>query len=172
MLENNVCEYGPDIVLGMPKGQTIEMNNTIFENITIVDEYDPSGTQKLKAEDIIEEIKKIPKNIRKYISSIVLSPFTHPYQELFNKRMGREAKAFASADYERRQITIYAVPEERSCLKERLAKHFTLSHEAGHIIDGAILDPVMGFFAYNPRWVKAICEDSKIRRIRQDCHYF
>jgi len=110
----------------------------------------------------------VPTNIRKYISTIVLAPFDHPYQELFNKRRGKSGAAFASADYGKRQITIYPIPAERSVLKNTLAEHLTLSHEAGHIIDASIQPPEMGFFAYTPRWSEAMCKDSKVERARQD----
>jgi hypothetical protein len=167
MLEYTVCEYGPDIVLGMPDGQKTKMRNFLFENITIVEEDAPMGTQKLKADDIIEELEKIPKNIRKYIRSVVLSPYTYPCPKYFAGENEKEELILASGDYVNRQITIYALPQDRSVLKEGLANNFTLAHETGHIVDRAI-DPKRGFFAYTLQWSKAICEDSKIKRNKSD----
>lgn len=167
MPEYTICEYGSDIVLGMPEGQKIKMRNFLFENITIVEEDAPIGTQKLKAIDIIEELKNVPTNLKKYIHSVVLSPFINPKQNYYNNRRGRKGPIFASSDHETRRITIFAIPKERSELKDTLTNHLTLSHESGHIIDGNI-DPEMECFAYTPRWSKAICEDSKIKRTRSD----
>jgi hypothetical protein len=46
----------------------------VFEGITIWTEHIPSGTQNLKPKDIIEELRPMPNNIRKFISGIILSP--------------------------------------------------------------------------------------------------
>ena len=167
-----VYEYGPDVVNGMQDGKKIKWNDTTTTSrIHILAEHEPIGTQRLITEDVIEELNKVPDIIRKYIHIIVLAPFTHPKQDYFNKRMGKEGAAFASGDYVNRQITIYAIPEERNILKETLANHMTLSHEAGHIIDGNI-QPNMEFFAYTPQWTKAMCEDTRIEHITPDLPYY
>ena len=168
MPEFNVREYGSDVIFGMPDGPKTKWKETAYLGVYILEEYEPIGTQNLKTEDLINELGKVPNNIRKYITSIVLAPFSHPHQEWFNKRMGREGNAFASANPELGQITIYAIPKERAILKETLSKHFTLAHEAGHIIDAVIQQPEFGFFAYSPKWSKAMCEDSRVERNRSD----
>lgn len=172
IVETGIYEYGSDVVNGMPEGQKIKWTDaTTSSRIHVLEEYEPIGTQNLKIEDIIEELNKIPPNIRKYISIIVLAPFNHPGQDCINKRIGRESTAFASGDWLNRQITIYAIPKERSILKETLSDHMTLPHETGHIIDGNI-QRNMEFFAYTPRWTKAMCEDTKVEHITPDLPYY
>jgi hypothetical protein len=170
--EYTIHEYGPDVISGLDAHQKIKFKDTTYQGVHILEEAEPLGTQHLKTEDIKEELDKLPKNIRKYITSIVLAPFTHPHQDWFDRRSGREGNAFASANPELLQITIYAIPQERNVLKDTLAKHFTLAHEAGHLIDGKIQPPEFGFFAYTPTWSKAICEDSRVKRNREDLPSF
>jgi hypothetical protein len=172
IVATGIYEYGSDVVNGVPEGQKIKWTDaTTSSGIHVLEEYGSIGCQNLKIEDIIEALNKIPLNIRKYISVIVLAPFYHPLQDYFNKRMGREGNAFASGDWSNRQITIYAIPKERSILRETLSDHMTLSHEAGHIIDGNIQQN-MEFFAYTPRWTKAMCEDTKVEHITPDLPYY
>lgn len=166
MSERMVCEYGPDIVHGMPQGQRMKMVHTVFENITVVEEFEPIGTQRLRAEDIVEELRKVPDNIRRYIISVVLSPFSCPPEEFFGDG-DKEEPIFASGDWAKGLITIYAIPIDRDVLKDKLAKNLTLAHEAGHIIDW-IAPPKTEFLSCTPRWSKAMCEDSKILHSKSD----
>jgi len=73
IIRTELHEYGSGVIVGMQEGQKIKWNDieTSF-GIHILEEYKPSGTQQLKAEDIIEELNKIPENIRKYVISVAL----------------------------------------------------------------------------------------------------
>jgi hypothetical protein len=163
-IEYSTNEYGPDIILGMPQGQKIKVKEAIYSGTHIVEEYDFTGRQNLKIEDIVEELKKLPNNIRKYIKIVVLSPFIHPNDNA-------DDPALADAKWEIAQVTIYASPCNRTTLKDILARHLTLAHEAGHIIDRRILqntECTSYYLSYTPQWTKAMCEDSKIKRISSD----
>jgi len=172
IIRTELHEYGSGVIVGMQEGQKIKWNDieTSF-GIHILEEYKPSGTQQLKAEDIIEELNKIPENIRKYVISVALVPFTHPYKEHFISEEEVEDgwAIIGSGDYCKNQITIYAVPLDRSILKDVLRKELTLGHEAGHIIDGdprakAKLKTKGRFISHTPQWTMAMCKDSKIKR--------
>ena len=152
----------------MPKGQKIKWREFITTSrIHILEEYEPTGAQHLKAEDIIEELNKIPENIRKHISIIVLAQFSFSGD-------GAE-DPFASADWSKSEITIYAFDHDREFLKERLADHQTIAHEAGHIIDRNIMRG-MGhnsyYLSYTPMWSKAMCADSQLGRAHPDLPLF
>ena len=166
--ESIIREYGSEFINGMASGQKIKWKDTTYLGVHILEEAEPTGSQRLITEDIMGELDKVPEKIRKYIQSIVLSPFNNEYDSYYCKRRGREGPSFASADFFNGQITIYALPIDRSVLKSALSEHPTLSHEAGHIIDFQIQPIELGFFAYSPRWSKAICEDNKVMRTRQD----
>jgi hypothetical protein len=113
--EHTIQEFGSDFVRGMPLGQRIEMASFMFERITIWEEYKPIGTQRLKAEDIIEELKNIPECIRNYITSIVLSPFDSIANEYWRDRTGdKNLITLANPDPHIKQITIYAISEPRA----------------------------------------------------------
>lgn len=160
-------EYDSSVVAGMPEGQRIKWSDAITTSrIHILDESEPMGAQKLRIEDIIGELNKVPPNIRKYIWTIVLTPYPNPYNEFFRRRSGREVDGLAFSDYEKRQIIICPTSMGREKTKETIAKQFTLIHETGHIIDATIQPPEMGFFAYTPKWTKAICEDTKVTKTR------
>ena len=129
------------------------------------------GTQQLKAEDIIEELNKIPENIRKYVISVALVPFTHPYKEHFISEEEVEDgwAIIGSGDYCKNQITIYAVTLDRPTLKGVLRNELTLCHEIGHIIDGdarakAKLKTEGRFISHTLRWAMAMCKDNKNKR--------
>lgn len=178
IVNTEIHEYGSDVVMGMPAGQKIKWKDTTCSRkdattrVHILEEFEPTGKQNLKTEDIIEELNKLPNNLRKYVISIALVPFGHPDQGYFNRRTGNSGGvAFASGDFVNCQITIYAIPKERSILKEALASHFTLAHEIGHIIDG-VIQKESEFFAYTPKWTKAMCEDTKITHITPDLPYY
>ena len=162
-----IREYGSDVISVMPKGQTMKWLETVHLGVCILEEAEPIGAQNLTTEDIIDEINKLPKSIRKHIVSVVLSPFIHA-----NDADGEvDNPIFASADWSKAQITIYAIPIERCVLKDNLARHLTLAHEAGHIIDRNIMQNTecsSYYLSYTPRWAKAMCEDSKIKRVRSD----
>ena len=61
MSETLIKEFGPDIVEGLPEGQKIKMKGTLFDTIWIWEEFERSGNQVLLVEDVIEELKRIPK---------------------------------------------------------------------------------------------------------------
>jgi len=169
IVETEIHEYGSNVIIGMQKGQKIKWTESITTSrIHILEEYEPTGTQKLKTEDVVGELNKVPENIRKYINIIVLTPFIHPCIDYFIKRSGRELIAFASSDYLKREITIFPTPVERSEAKQTLSQQLTLAHEAGHIIDAVIQPPEMGFFAYTPTWTKAICRDTNVEKMRRN----
>jgi hypothetical protein len=165
IVEITIHEYGPDVVTGMPEDQKIRWKDAItISRIHILEEFEPIGTQKLKTEDIIEELNKLPKCIRKHIGTVVLAPFNHIDDEDDNLIL-------ASADWAKAQITIYAIPLDRSGLKDKLAQNLTLAHEAGHIIDRNITQNTglsSYYLSYTPLWSKAMCEDGKIKRTRSD----
>jgi hypothetical protein len=121
------------------------------------------GTQNLKTEDIIEELDKIPGNIRKYISVIVLAPFSFDG--------GADKPIFASADWSKSEIIIYAVEKDRAFLKDKLDRNHTIAHETGHIIDRNIMQSLehsSNYLSYTPMWSKAMCADSQIARVNHD----
>jgi len=168
IVETEIHEYGSDVINGLPKGQKIKWREFITTSrIHILAEYEPTGAQHLKVEDIIEELNKIPENIRKYISIIVLAPFSF---------LGDGAEdPFASADWSKSEITIYAFDHDRAFLKERLSDHQTIAHEAGHIIDRNIMQGKgynSYYLSYTPMWSKAMCADSKLRRLDLDSSLF
>ena len=167
-----IHEYDSSVVVGMPKDQKIKWKDieTAFR-IHILEEYEPTGTQHLKAEDIIEELKRVPENIRKYVRSVALVPFAHPYKGHFiSKEEAQDGwTIIGSGDYYKNQITIYAVPLDRSILKGVLRDELTLGHEAGHTIDGdsrakAKLKTEARFISHTPHWTMAMCKDSKLNR--------
>lgn len=168
IVKTEIHEYGSDVIVGMQKGQKIKWREIITTSrVHILVEYEPTGAQHLKAEDIIEELNKIPENIRKYISIIVLAPFSFS---------GNGAEdPFASADWSKSEITIYAFDHDRASLKERLANHQTIAHEAGHIIDRNIMQGRgynSYYLSYTPMWSKAMCADSQIVRAHKDLPLF
>jgi len=57
--------------------------------------------------------------------------------------------------------------ENRDFLKRRLSEHFTLPHEAGHIIDGNIRGPNK-FYSTGMEWQEAMCLDTRTKRNRTD----
>jgi hypothetical protein len=167
-----IHEYDSSVVVGMPKDQKIKWKDieTAFR-IHILEEYEPSGAQHLKAEDIIEELNRIPENMRKYVTSVALVPFAHPYKDHFISKEDAEDgwTIIGSGDYYKNQITIYAVPLDRPNIKSVLRNKRTLCHEAGHIIDGdprakAKLKIKARFISHTPQWTMAMCQDSKIKR--------
>lgn len=153
-----ICEYGSDIITGLPNGQKIKCKDTIYLNIHILEEYEPMSTQHLKTEDIIEELDKVSKNIRRYINYVILAPFVCPieYPEVLGPIL-------ATGHSDKGKIIIYAIPASRDYLKSTLAEQFCLSHEAGHIIDGK-KESKNDSFACSSRWTMAMCEDSKSRK--------
>lgn len=154
-----IHEYGSDVILAL-KDIKLKCKDTTYQGIHILEEAESTGIQHLKTEDIIEEIDKLPKFIRKYIDVIALVPFACPYGEY-------EDPILADAKWLKRQITIYAIPQDRHVLKDTLACHHTLAHEAGHIIDREIMQNTgrsSNYLSYTPQWTKAMCEDSKSAR--------
>jgi hypothetical protein len=142
----------------------LKCKDTTYKGVHILEEAEPTGIQHLKTEDIFEEIDKLPKNICKYITSVVLFPFPCPYEEDGDPIL-------ADAKWLRRQVTIYAIPQDRIVLKDTLTSHHTLAHEAGHIIDREIMQNKghsSNYISYTPRWAKAMCEDSRIKRTSLD----
>jgi hypothetical protein len=179
MPENNptIREYDSDVITSLPKDQKLKIKETEYIGVHILEAIEPIGTQQLKTEDIVDELKKIPSYIRKFIISIVLNPFPHPDPDFFEATIGRKINPLASAYSPKGQIIIYAIPdEERGVLKDMLAKQSTLLHEAGHIIDGTVLrgqERAAQYLAYTPRWTKAMCEDSKYQQeMYGRSHYF
>jgi hypothetical protein len=163
IVKTEIHEYGSDVINGLPKGQKIKWSEFITTSkIHILEEYEPTGAQHLKAEDVIEELNKIPENIRKYISIIVLAPFSFS---------GYYAECpFASAYWLNSEITIYAFESDRAFLKDKLARHHTIAHEAGHIIDRNIMHGSgysSNYLSYTPMWSKAMCADSQIMRVHE-----
>jgi len=166
-IEFNVREYDSNVITSLPKGQNLKVKETKFLGVCILEEADPIGAQQLKTEDIIEELKKIPDYIRKFIISIVLNPFPHPDPDFFESNIGRKICPLATAYSAKGQIIIYAIPKERTVLRDTLAKQSTLLHEAGHIIDGIVpkgQERLAQYIAYTPRWTRAMCEDSKYQQ--------
>lgn len=164
IVETEIRVYSSDVINGLPKNQNIEWRDVITASkIHILEESVPTGTQRLKVEDVIEELNKIPENIRKYISIIVLAPFSFS---------GDSAECpFASADWSKSEITIYALEHDREFLKKLLADHHTIAHEAGHILDRNIMwgkGYSSYFLSYTPMWSRAICADSQIQRSLKD----
>jgi hypothetical protein len=56
-------------------------------------------------------------------------------------------------------------------LKEILALHRTIAHEAGHIIDRNIMEGrglSSNYLSYTPTWSKAMCADSQIKQTSRD----
>jgi hypothetical protein len=159
-----IQEFGSDFVRGMPSGQRIEMVSFTFEHITIWEEYKPIGTQHLKAEDIIEELKSIPECIRNYITSIVLSPFDSIANDFWRERTGdKDLITFANPDPHIKQITIYAISQPQSILKKCLKDNMTIQHEAGHMID--FLTPSKGkFFSEDSEWCLAMLKDEEVKQ--------
>jgi hypothetical protein len=166
IVNTEIHDYGSSVINGMPKGQKIKWREFITTSrISILEEYAPTGAQHLKVGDIIEELNKIPENIRKYISIIVLAPFSGDGAE----------DPFASADWSKSEITIYAFDHDRAFLKKQLADHRTIAHEAGHIIDRNIMrnkGHSSYYLSYTPMWSKAMCADSKLRRLDLDPSLF
>lgn len=167
-----IHEYDSSVVVGMPKDQKIKWKDieTAFR-IHILEEHEPTGVQNLRAEDIIEELNRIPENIRKYVTSVVLAPFMCPYNDHFISKEEAEDgwTIIGSGDYYKNQITIYAVPLDRSTLRGVLRNELTLGHEAGHTIDGdprakAKLKTEARFISHTPHWTMAMCKDSKLNR--------
>jgi len=161
--------FGPDFVRGMPEGQTIWMVSTEYDNITIWEECEPLGTQPLKTEDVIEELKAIPKNILNYVTSVVLSPFSSEADPALRKLFHDENSiTVADTNSYIKQITIYAIPLSRSAAKQHISVHRTIQHEAGHIIDYAIQarTPGTGYdlFSRDDEWTTAMNEDIKIKQ--------
>jgi hypothetical protein len=158
-----IHEYGSDVISAL-KDIKMKCKDIIYLGVHVLEEAEPSGIQHLKSEDIFEEIDKLPKYICKYITSVALVPFSCPYEEDGNPIL-------ADAECFKRQVTIYAIPQDRIVLKDALARHYTLAHEAGHIIDREILQNKghsSNYLSYTPQWARAICEDSKIKRITLD----
>jgi hypothetical protein len=157
-----IREYGSDVIPAL-KDIKLKCKDTTYLGVHILEEATPIGTQHLETDDIIEELEKVPTNIRRFISSIVLFPFGHPKPDFFSKRAGRKIILLASANANLRQITIYAFPEKsQNVMKDYLANQFTLLHEAGHIIDGVVLRQEE-FVAYSSRWTQAMCKDCQVR---------
>lgn len=160
---NTTHNYGLRVIPAL-KDIKLKFKDTEYQRIDILEEAEPIGTQRLRTEDIIEEIDKLPENIRKYITSIVLFPFSFPDDDVNDP-------VLASADWSKKQIIIYAISQDRQTLKDTLASNLTLAHEAGHIIDGCVLRNTGNssyFLSYTPRWAMAMCADSKIKRTRDD----
>lgn len=138
-----------------------------FGHITIWEEYKPIGTQHLKAEDIIEELKTIPECVLNYITSIVLSPFDSIANDFWRKRTGdKDLITFANPDPHIRQITIYAISQPQSILKKCLRDNMTIQHEAGHIIDFLTLSKGK-FFSEDDEWCLAMLEDENEKAIEK-----
>lgn len=155
-----IYEYGSDVILAL-KDIKLKCKDTTYNGIHILEEAEPLGTQHLKTGDIIEEIDKLPQFIRKYISIVVLFPFACPYEE------DEGDPILADAKWHRGQVTIYAIPQDRSVLKDVLARNHTLAHEAGHIIDREIMrnkGHSSNYLSYTPQWARAMCEDVRIKR--------
>lgn len=158
--EFTIHEYGSDVILAL-KDIKLKYKDTTYKGVHILEEAEPLGTQHLKTGDIIKEIDKLPQFICKYISVVVLFPFACPYEE------DGDDPIFADAKWHRGQVTIYAIPQDRSVLKDVLAHHHTLAHEAGHIMDREIMQHTghsSNYLSYTPQWAKAMCEDSRIKR--------
>ena len=154
MPEPEIREFGPDVIWGLPVDQKMKMVITYHRSTKILEEAVPIGDQHLKSEDIIYELEKLPKYLSECIALIVLSPFD-------------EIDCFAASNDFSAQITIYAKNENRDFLKRRLSKHFTLPHEAGHIIDGNIRG-LNKFYSTGMEWQEAICLDTRTKRNRTD----
>jgi hypothetical protein len=151
--------YGSDEILAL-NDLKLKCKDTIYKGVHILEEAEATGTQHLKTEDICVEIDKLPKYICKYISTVALVPFPCPYEEDGDPIL-------ADAKWLKMQVTIYAIPQDRIVLKDALAHHHTLAHEAGHIIDREIMQTKRqssNYLSYTPRWVKAMCEDGRIKR--------
>jgi hypothetical protein len=165
----NIREFGPDFVRGMPEGQTIWMVGTEYDDTTIWEECEPLGTQNLRSEDIIEELKKIPKSIRKYITSVVLSPFNseadYAFREYFH---AKSLTAIANPNPYIKQVTIYAYPLSRIMAKQLISDNRTIQHETGHIIDYLIEASIPGttykLFSRDDEWTAAMNEDIKMKQ--------
>ena len=158
-----IHEYGSDVILAL-NDIKLKCKDTIYKGVHILEEAEPTGAQHLKTEDILEEIDKLPRYICKYISSVALVPFPCPHEE-------NGDPILADAKWLKMQVTIYAIPYDRNVLKDALAHHHTLAHEAGHIIDREIMrnkGQSSNYLSYTPQWAKAMCEDSRIKRTRSD----
>lgn len=168
MYDAVIQEFGPDIILGMPKDEKMKMLGSQFKNITIWEEVEPLATQHLTAEDVIEELVKVPDALIKYVRWIVLSPFANPKDYIFKDVVG---ETLASCDYHSAQITIFKSSKERADLKNLLAKHFTLQHEIGHIIGGGFIF-ANNFNSIGLNWLEAMCSDAKVERTPLDLPKF
>jgi hypothetical protein len=156
--EGTLCEIGSDVLLGVQPGQTIKMKCTMFEGVAIWEEDRPSVSQHLKTEDIEEELKSVPTNIRKHAVSIYLSPFCY---ESDNEPSVEIFALTNSATYE---IIISARAETRAYLIDHMHKCRTLSHEIGHIIDIKKANQDAKLFSGSKEWTEAMEADSKIKR--------
>ena len=58
-----IVRVGRKYVWGLPEGQTVLMTKTMYKNVEIYAESEPIGTQSLKTEDIIEELKQIDEKL-------------------------------------------------------------------------------------------------------------
>lgn len=165
-----VQEFGPNFVRGMPADQRIKMVPLVFKHITIWEEYEPKGTQHLRAEDILDELRYIPNCIINYISSIVLSPFDCDSNDYWRKRTGDKGLVgIANPDPHTKQITIYAIPESRNILKQYLKDNLTIQHEVGHIID--FLTPSHGkFLSEGVDWSSAMLKDMEVKPVEKMKH--
>jgi len=162
MSDREIREFGPDVVWGMPDDQKIKMTGTRQKNITVWEEFRPIGTQHLKSEDIIEELKNVPDFLSKYIALIVLSPF-----DLLKNSPFATRNPFASFNAYSAEILFPKRPEDRNFLKTVLSNHLTLQHEAGHIIDGNIRGPNR-FYSTGMEWLEAMCLDTKVKHTAPD----
>jgi len=160
-----VIRVGRKYVWGLPEGQTILMTKTMYKNVEIYAEYEPIGTQPLKTEDIIEELKQIDEKLLKYIFCIVLSPLDDLTDNNFKNKYNLEAddKAIAMMSVDMKQISIFARTCNRHDAKQLISDQMTLVHEMGHLIDykmgkdnKAISD--------SPEWKSAMEEDFEIEK--------
>lgn len=163
-----VREFGNDFMHGMPRGQTIRMVSILYDGVDIWSEYEPSGEQHLAPTDIIEELRRTPKTISQYISSIVLSPFDNPDDLVWSELLGKKVESLATSYCPGQRIVIYSRPESREDIKTRLIDHLTLQHEAGHIIDCHTGIATSRRFSGSAEWSEAMSFDSQIQRDRSD----
>lgn len=149
--DGDVRKFGVEV--GLPTDIGIEFKANVFEGITIWSECVPTGAQHLEPEDIIDELKKLNKNIKKHISAILLSPSDHP----------KGNKNFASLCDLPGYIIIYSRPIKREILRLYLRSRGTLYHEGGHIMD-VNLGSDGANFSHRAEWSEAQLHDSEVRR--------
>lgn len=154
------CELDFCILLGLLKGQTVSMVSKLHKGVMIYAEdmeLHPLGTQNLKIEDVEEELNKIPDKILKYISAVVLSPFSAAMDQYLQIRRG-SGRTFATSLYQTGEIVIFQSPDDRETMKQRIIADLTILHEIGHIIDGRNKTEEKSF-SRGAKWIAAWKQD-------------